>query len=85
MKFSTLLVSTLSTCQAFSTATSYYNRHSTVLSATATTSSYGTKVVGESGTESFRLEFNNEDKVISPWHDIPLTSDGGQTFNMVRA
>lgn len=38
--------------------------------------------IGEAGTESFRLQFKDGDKVISPWHDIPLSSKEG-TYNMV--
>uniref|UniRef100_A0A7S2VZ53 inorganic diphosphatase n=1 Tax=Eucampia antarctica TaxID=49252 RepID=A0A7S2VZ53_9STRA len=38
--------------------------------------------VGESATESFRLNFKDGDNVISPWHDIPLKSESG-AYNMV--
>jgi inorganic pyrophosphatase len=44
--------------------------------------SYSTTVVGESATESFRLQFKEDDAVISPWHDIPLMGDNGG-YNMV--
>jgi len=41
-----------------------------------------TEVSGESGTESFRLNFKGEDSAISPWHDIPLEAGDG-AYNMV--
>jgi len=44
--------------------------------------SYSTNQVGEAATESFRLQFKEDDTVISPWHDIPLMSDNG-AYNMV--
>lgn len=36
---------------------------------------------GEAGTESFRLNFKNDEKTISPWHDIPLKGEKG--YNMI--
>jgi hypothetical protein len=44
--------------------------------------SYSTSEVGEAATESFRLQFKEDDTVISPWHDIPLMGDSGG-YNMV--
>jgi hypothetical protein len=44
--------------------------------------SYSTSEVGQPATESFRLQFKEDDDVISPWHDIPLVSDSG-AYNMV--
>jgi hypothetical protein len=44
--------------------------------------SYSTSEVGEVATESFRLQFKEDDTVISPWHDIPLMGDNGG-YNMV--
>jgi inorganic pyrophosphatase len=43
-----------------------------------------TAQVGESATESFRLQFkeDGDDKVVSPWHDIPLMAESG-AYNMV--
>lgn len=56
---------------------------STSASVPAALHAYGLNTVGETGTESFRLEFQNDDgKTISPWHDIPLSSKDG-TYNMV--
>merc|ERR1719276_437930 len=40
-----------------------------------------TEVAGEAATESFRLGFKDDDKAISPWHDIPLKGEKG--YNMV--
>lgn len=41
-----------------------------------------TEISGETGTESFRLNFKGEeDASISPWHDIPLKGEKG--YNMV--
>ena len=37
---------------------------------------------GEAGTTDFRVFFKEEDKDISPWHDIPLKADG--LFNFVN-
>lgn len=44
--------------------------------------STSTEAIGEEATESFRLKFKTEDGDISPWHDIPLSSEEG-TYNMV--
>ena len=44
--------------------------------------STSTEVIGEEATESFRLKFKTDDGDISPWHDIPLTSEDG-SYNMV--
>jgi inorganic pyrophosphatase len=43
-----------------------------------------TAQVGESATESFRLQFkeDGDDTVVSPWHDIPLMAESG-AYNMV--
>jgi inorganic pyrophosphatase len=44
--------------------------------------SYTSEQVGETATESFRLQFKGEDgAVVSPWHDIPLMD--GDDYNMV--
>merc|ERR1719261_1502184 len=43
-----------------------------------------TEVRGTEGTESFRRFFLNKDgKEISPWHDLPLTTDAPNEFYMV--
>lgn len=48
----------------------------------AVASSYTTEQIGESATESFRLQFKSEEGTsISPWHDIPL--EGASGYNMV--
>jgi hypothetical protein len=44
--------------------------------------SYSVSEVGEAATESFRLQFKEDDSVISPWHDIPLMGENGG-YNMV--
>jgi inorganic pyrophosphatase len=44
--------------------------------------SYSTSEVGEAATESFRLQFKEDESVISPWHDIPLMGEAGG-YNMV--
>ena len=44
--------------------------------------SYETAQVGETATESFRLQFKEDGSNISPWHDIPLMGEGGG-YNMV--
>jgi hypothetical protein len=38
---------------------------------------------GETATESFRLQYKNGSKAVSPWHDIDLKNADG-SFNMVR-
>jgi len=43
----------------------------------STTQALSTDVEGEAGTESFRLFFKEDDKAVSPWHDIALYADGG--------
>jgi len=48
---------------------------------TAALFSTSTEVVGEAGTESFRLKFKDESGDISPWHDIPLKD--GDNYNMI--
>ena len=40
-----------------------------------------TEVSGEAGTESYRLNFKDDDSAISPWHDIPLKGEKG--YNMI--
>lgn len=40
-----------------------------------------TQQAGETATESFRLQFKNDEGIISPWHDIPLKGEKG--YNMV--
>ncbi|KAL3757155.1 hypothetical protein ACHAWU_004587 [Discostella pseudostelligera] len=44
---------------------------------------YTTATSGEAATESFRLNFNNDASVISPWHDIPLKGSTEGTYNAV--
>ncbi|GMI29549.1 hypothetical protein TeGR_g253 [Tetraparma gracilis] len=41
-----------------------------------------TSVSGEPGTESYRLNFEESGKPISPWHDIPVGGEGG-VYNML--
>jgi len=41
-----------------------------------------TSVTGAAGTTEYRVFFNDNGKVISPWHDIPLKS--GDFFNFVN-
>ena len=67
-----------STASAFSTAARFSGART--LSAAAL---FGTSVeqAGETGTESFRLNFKEGDATISPWHDIPLKGEKG--YNMV--
>jgi hypothetical protein len=48
------------------------------------TDAFSTQVIGEAQTESFRLAFTKDSKMVSPWHDIPLINDDGN-YNMVRA
>jgi inorganic pyrophosphatase len=55
-------------------------RHSLVSSSLY---SYSTSTLGEPATESFRLQFANDDSmIVSPWHDIPLLHDEN-SYNMV--
>jgi hypothetical protein len=51
---------------------------------TAAASSISTSSVGQEATESFRLQFQQDAKQISPWHDIPFQNEDG-SYNMVRA
>lgn len=61
-----------------------YNLIATQLhSTTVSTSSISTEVIGEEGTESFRLLFKDSANTVSPWHNIPMKNDDG-TYNMVR-
>lgn len=41
-----------------------------------------TSTVGESGTMDFRINFADDGKAISPWHDIPLKD--GELFHFVN-
>lgn len=41
-----------------------------------------TEQQGETATESFRLQFKDGDKTLSPWHDIDLKNEDG-SYNMV--
>jgi len=43
--------------------------------------STATEISGETGTESFRLNFKEGNSSISPWHDIPMKGEKG--YNMV--
>lgn len=42
-----------------------------------------TKEIGEAGTESFRLAYEEDGKAISAWHDLPLMGSTPGTVNMV--
>jgi inorganic pyrophosphatase len=44
---------------------------------------YSTVAEGETGTEAFRLRFNDGKGDISPWHDIPLKTSTPGVFNAV--
>ena len=44
---------------------------------------HATSVAGETGTESYRLFFEDGGKKISPWHDIPLKAGDG-LYNFVN-
>jgi len=81
MKFQTSIVLLSATaCQAWS-ASPLLPTARTFAAAVLHSSSIGTENVGESNTESFRIKFNGEDGVISPWHDISLKGEKG--YNMV--
>ncbi|CAM9261814.1 unnamed protein product [Heterosigma akashiwo] len=41
------------------------------------------EVVGEAGTDSYRLAFKEDGNTISPWHDIPYKATDG-VYNMVN-
>mmetsp|Transcript_806 Transcript_806/g.1030 ORF Transcript_806/g.1030 Transcript_806/m.1030 type:complete len:292 (+) Transcript_806:150-1025(+) len=45
--------------------------------------SISSEVVGEEGTESYRLAFKKDGSAISPWHDIPYKVEDG-VYNMVN-
>mmetsp|Transcript_15217 Transcript_15217/g.20134 ORF Transcript_15217/g.20134 Transcript_15217/m.20134 type:complete len:275 (+) Transcript_15217:107-931(+) len=47
--------------------------------------SVATVIEGEVGTESYKQYFVENDKKISPWHDIPISPDGAaeDIFNMI--
>jgi hypothetical protein len=64
-------------------ASPFFSRTTTALFS-AIAGSYSTEQMGESATESFRLQFKGGDEgttTISPWHDIPL--EGSSGYNMV--
>jgi len=49
---------------------------------------YVNEIVGEEGTEDFRIKFRlkqdgGDMKTISPWHDIPLKGSTSGTYNMI--
>jgi len=44
---------------------------------------YSTTVVGEEGTDTFRLKFDKEGSSVSPWHDIPLKGETDGMYNAV--
>ena len=44
---------------------------------------HATSIAGETGTESYRLFFEDGGKRISPWHDIPLKAGDG-LYNFVN-
>jgi inorganic pyrophosphatase len=41
-----------------------------------------TYISGEEGTTSYRVFYKDGDKIISPWHDIPLKN--GEFFNFIN-
>eukprot|EP01064_Diplonema_japonicum_P026080 TRINITY_DN3749_c0_g1_i1.p2 TRINITY_DN3749_c0_g1~~TRINITY_DN3749_c0_g1_i1.p2 ORF type:complete len:256 (+),score=93.22 TRINITY_DN3749_c0_g1_i1:52-819(+) len=34
--------------------------------------------------EEWKMSFQEGDKIVSPWHDVPLVAEGGQTFNYLN-
>lgn len=89
MKFSTPLVlaTVLTGSSAWKTSAAIAFRRTAIATTTSSSSlfAYATNVLGEPATESFRLQFDDSSSstTISPWHDIPLTSDNGKSYNMV--
>jgi len=88
MKLSLASVAVLALTSHSAVAWSTYAGRSAVRSsisrqyAAAALFSSSTEQTGETGTESFRLNFKGEDgAAISPWHDIPLMD--GDAYNMV--
>jgi len=88
MKLSLTSVAVLALTSQSAVAWSNYAGRSAVRSsisrqyAAAALFSSSTEQTGETGTESFRLNFKGEDgAAISPWHDIPLMD--GDAYNMV--
>jgi hypothetical protein len=66
-----------------STSSTSFRRVAAVqLHASASASSISTESAGEVATESFRLQFKEGDKTLSPWHDIALKNADG-SYNMV--
>lgn len=96
MKFSSALFAAL-TLPAVTTTTAWapaavtaarhtpaiFGGHQATALFSAVVSDYSTEQVGEVATESFRLKFKEGDKVVSPWHDIPLEGATAGTYNMV--
>jgi hypothetical protein len=80
MKLSTSALVVVAVSQAAAWAPPQFGRVSLRLQSAI--ASYSTEVIGEAQTESFRLQFNEADKAVSPWHDIPLSNADG-TYNMV--
>jgi hypothetical protein len=70
---------------AWTTRTSSSVRGFTARTSTAAVQLHaiGTEQAGEAATESFRLNFKEGDKPLSPWHDIALKNADG-SYNMVR-
>ena len=53
-----------------------------VLRSVSSLSAVTTTVVGEPGTDTYRLTFQSDGKDISPWHDLPLGGTNG-VYNML--
>jgi len=80
MKFSSTSLAFLCVSQA--SAWTSRSVHSSRHLLAAQLPAVSTAVQGEEATESFRLQFTDGDKPVSPWHDIDLKNDDG-SYNMV--
>ena len=82
MKFQSSVLSVLAISAGYSSAFAPVASRSFF---TTCLNSYPLDTMGEAGTESFRLGFQDPDSksAISPWHDIPLEGKTEGSYNMV--
>ena len=84
MKFQTSVLSVLALTAGYTSAFAPVASRS-ISSVSTCLASFPTEVIGEAGTESYRLAFKDPESkdTISPWHDIPLKGETEGSYNMV--
>lgn len=83
MKFQSSVLSVLALTAGYTSAFAPVASRS--IATTCLNVAYPLDTMGEAGTESFRLGFQDPESkaAISPWHDIPLEGETAGSYNMV--